>query len=98
MRLNLMTLTAPRMSSYQCRKIPSDRAVFDPGGVVGLNRPDLRSWSRRSGLFSPTSTSIQVRTFRLWYYTNSFRSGPVRNAVVGPRPNLQAPEFVGWAV
>ena len=40
------------------------RAAFDFGGVVGLKRPDLRSRSRRSGLLSPTSTSIQVRTFR----------------------------------
>src|SRR4051794_15588458 len=49
----------------------SDPLIPEPessGGVVGLKRPDLRLLLRRSGLLRPTSTSIQVRTFRLWYY------------------------------
>ena len=62
------TQSKASLGLYQSRKIPTWRAAFDSGGVVGLKRPDLRLLLRRSGLLSPTSTSIQVRTFRLWYY------------------------------
>ena len=73
--------------------IPSDRAAFDSSGVVGLKRPDLRSRSRRSGLLSPTSTRLQVRTFRLWYY---FVFAP-RLAAVWPNMIFLASSLmVGW--